>query len=344
MIYDHSENKDNRKVTVADSGYMRMTADERNLILTLYNGYTYEEIEESKRKRPNEKEHPHQRQKFEKQIVTFELTGLDFNRTDEGLFKNNFQMFNLKQLEYAEDSLKITQEESIKRFKRNLTTTEYFKREKSMLSDYNKKPKKRTQERDKKRKNNKINQELKIVTDTLSRNEEDTIHKPFSPDSVYNHLDNKNKDQTLQYALNYARAAHNNISNSKKTFNYKSERIRRHQIEWHRKFSLSFACLVFFLIGAPFGAIVRKGGFGTPLVVSILFFILYYILSISGEKFAREGIVPAYFGMWLSSFILMPLGIFLTYKATTDSVILNADSYLLFFKKIFQRFSKKSTK
>jgi len=148
----------------------------------------------------------------------------------------------------------------------------------------------------------------------------------------------------LQYALSYARAAYNNISNSKKTFNYKSERIRRHQIEWHRKFSLSFACLVFFFIGAPFGAIVRKGGFGTPVVVSVLFLILYYIISIAGEKFAREGVVPAYIGMWLSSFILMSLGIFLTYKATTDSVILNADTYLLFFKRIFKRFSKKAVK
>jgi len=344
MIYDHSENKDNRKVTVADSGYMRMTADERNLILTLYNGYTFEEIEESKRKRPKDKEYPHQRQKFEKQVVTFELTGLDFNRTDEDLFKNNFQMFNIKELVYAEDSLKEVQEESIKRFKLNLTTTEYFKREKSMLSDYNKKPNKQNQRIDKKGRNDKMKKEFRAVIDTLPKNEEDTTHKSFSPDSIYYHLDYRNKDQSLQYALNYARAAQNNISNNKKTFNYKAERIRRHQIEWHRKFSLSFACLVFFFIGAPFGAIVRKGGFGTPVVVSVLFFILYYIISIAGEKFAREGIVPAYIGMWLSSIILMPLGIFLTYKATTDSVILNADTYLLFFKKIIKRFSKKPAK
>ncbi|MCK5171158.1 MAG: LptF/LptG family permease, partial [Bacteroidales bacterium] len=105
--------------------------------------------------------------------------------------------------------------------------------------------------------------------------------------------------------------------------------------------SLSFACLVFFFIGAPFGVIIRKGGFGTPVVVSVLFFILYYIISITGEKFAREGVMPPYIGMWLSSFILMPLGIFLTYKATTDSVILNADTYLLFFKRLFKRLSKK---
>jgi len=355
MVYDHSENKDNKKITIADSGYMRMTADERNLVLTLYNGYTYEEIEESKRKREKEKEYPHQRQKFDKQVVTFELTGLDFNRTDENLFKNNFQMLNLQQLEYAEDSLIDAHKQRVKRFSNTLTTMEYYKREKSVNDEYIKIIKR---EEKKKKANNKIRTNNKNeLKPEINKNElievaevdpdststkTDSIEFIFNPDSAYNALDIRNKDQALQYALNYARATHNNITNSKKEFNYKKERIRRHQIEWHRKFSLSFACLVFFFIGAPFGAIVRKGGFGTPVVVSVLFFILYYIISISGEKFAREGVVPAYVGMWLSSFILMPLGIFLTYKATTDSVILSSDTYLLFFKKIFKRLKKKS--
>ncbi|MEA2106627.1 MAG: LptF/LptG family permease, partial [Bacteroidota bacterium] len=86
----------------------------------------------------------------------------------------------------------------------------------------------------------------------------------------------------------------------------------------------------------------RKGGFGTPVVASILLFILYYMLSISGEKFVRQGVMPAYVGMWLSSFVLGPLGIFLTYKATTDSVILSTEAYTTFFKKIFSRFTKKN--
>jgi lipopolysaccharide export system permease protein len=93
---------------------------------------------------------------------------------------------------------------------------------------------------------------------------------------------------------------------------------------------------VFFFIGAPLGAIIRRGGLGMPVVVSIVFFVIYYVVSISGEKFARESVMPAFEGMWLSSFLLLPLGVFLTYKATSDSAVLNIDTYILFFKKIFR--------
>ncbi|HZY26270.1 MAG TPA: LptF/LptG family permease, partial [Bacteroidales bacterium] len=104
-----------------------------------------------------------------------------------------------------------------------------------------------------------------------------------------------------------------------------------------KKLTLSFACIVFFLIGAPLGAIIRKGGLGTPAVISIFFFVVYYIISITGQKFVEEEVVGTFAGMWAASYILLPIGIFLTYKATTDSVILNIDTYLMFFKKIGDR-------
>ncbi|MBI9052444.1 MAG: LptF/LptG family permease [Bacteroidales bacterium] len=357
MIYDHSNNKENVEVTVADSGYMKMTADERNLILTLYNGYSYEEVREAKQnRRKKDKQYPHQRRKFEKQTVVFELTGLDFSRTDEDLFKNNFQMLNLRQLVYAEDSLTEQFQKQIYSFKVNTIRSNYFKKDESFnlsLNDTRKKNHNR-KPRNLKPSNKKLN--LVDIDSGYTRkshiriNKKDSILQTFlqSPDkdvlidSLLAYQDQSTQEGVIEYALNYARAAQNNISSTRKQFNRKAEKIRRHQIEWHRKFALSFACLVFFFIGAPFGAIIRKGGFGTPVVISVLFFILYYIISIAGEKFAREGVMPAYFGMWLSSIILMPLGIFLTYKATTDSVILNMDTYLLFFKKIFKRLSKKS--
>jgi lipopolysaccharide export system permease protein len=112
--------------------------------------------------------------------------------------------------------------------------------------------------------------------------------------------------------------------------------MRRHGIEWHRKFTLSFACFIFFFIGAPLGAIIRKGGLGSPVVISVILFIIYYIIDNSGYKFARDGMWTPAEGMWLSSLVLLPLGIFLTYKAATDSVILNADTYILFWKKLFK--------
>ena len=108
----------------------------------------------------------------------------------------------------------------------------------------------------------------------------------------------------------------------------------RHAIELHRKFTLSFACLIFFFIGAPLGAIIRKGGLGMPVVVSVLMFIVYYIIDTMGVKFARESVIDVWQGMWLSSFVLLPIGIFLTYKAATDSALFNKDGYKLFFNRV----------
>ena len=127
---------------------------------------------------------------------------------------------------------------------------------------------------------------------------------------------------------------------------YRDQFISKHQIEWHRKFTLSIACLILFFIGAPLGAIIRKGGLGMPVIISVLFFLLFHISSITGEKMVKSGEFSAFAGMWLSSFILTPIGIFLTYKATTDSVIMDTDFYKKFFgalipKKLLLKLSKK---
>ena len=109
---------------------------------------------------------------------------------------------------------------------------------------------------------------------------------------------------------------------------------RFNKIEWHRKFSFSMACLVLFFIGAPLGSIIRKGGFGMPLVAAIIFFVIFHLLNIFGEKFAKENITSAFFGMWLAIFVLIPIGIFLTYKAMHDSQLFNKEFYNRMFKKI----------
>ena len=108
--------------------------------------------------------------------------------------------------------------------------------------------------------------------------------------------------------------------------------IRRHWVEWHQKMTLSLACLLFFFIGAPLGAIIRKGGLGLPAVISVLIFIFYYIINTSGMKMARDGSWNMVYGMWISSVVLLPFGVFLTYKANKDSVVFNAEMYLNFFR------------
>ena len=117
--------------------------------------------------------------------------------------------------------------------------------------------------------------------------------------------------------------------------------IRKHWIEWNRKFTLSVACIVLFMIGAPLGSIIRKGGLGTPLVAAIIFFVVFHLLNTFGEKFAVQGITSPFAGMWLSTLVLIPIGGFLTSKAMKDSQLFNQEFYFRFFKNVRSRILKK---
>jgi lipopolysaccharide export system permease protein len=142
------------------------------------------------------------------------------------------------------------------------------------------------------------------------------------------------KQALYQRVIQSVRANSQAISEKLDEMYNRKKGINSYAMEWHRKFTLSFACLIFFFIGAPLGAIIRKGGLGMPVVVSILLFILYYIIMITGEKFAREDAWSMFSGMWLASFIFLPLGGWLTYKAATDSGVMNMESYQALFKKL----------
>ena len=155
----------------------------------------------------------------------------------------------------------------------------------------------------------------------------------LKPDLLAN-FKNKEQKVIVKNAVNSVRNILNKIDYTDNVLDKKAELIRRHDIEWHRKFTLSFACLVLFFIGAPLGAIIRKGGFGFPVVVSVLLFVVYHIVSMTGEKFIREGIMEPFWGMWMSAIVLLPVGIFLALKATTDAPILQSDTYVRLFKKV----------
>jgi lipopolysaccharide export system permease protein len=125
-------------------------------------------------------------------------------------------------------------------------------------------------------------------------------------------------------------------------YEMRKRELRLHQIEWHRKFALSFACMVLFLIGAPLGSIIRKGGLGMPLVISVVFFLIFHLLNMFGEKFVRNDTMTPLMGMWMSSFILIPVGIFFTYKAMRDSQLFNAELYSRIFNRIKNLFIKQA--
>jgi lipopolysaccharide export system permease protein len=309
MIYDHTEKNGNRIVTVADSATMEVTTDGKYMILNMYQGTSYNEVEE-KKKRRNDKEHPHRVDKFEEQRILIDMSGLGFERTDEKLFKNHYQMLNLDQLKTAVDSLdeKFHNRETI--FVSNLKKSNYFKR-------------------------------LKVgATDSIWYAKNTIDAESLDIDSLFNSFPAFKKKSVFEHARNYARSTQSYINTTSSELNHKMKYIKRHEIEWHRKFTLSFACLLLFFIGAPLGAIIRKGGLGMPVVVSVLFFVIYYVITISGEKSAKIGEWPSWLGMWISAIVLLPIGLFLTYKAATDSVILNVETYFTPLKKMFMRFVK----
>ena len=140
-----------------------------------------------------------------------------------------------------------------------------------------------------------------------------------------------------EMAIASARNAKENAAFNKLDLKSHKENIKKHKKEWHKKFTLSIACIIFFFIGAPLGSIIRKGGLGLPVVVSVLFFVVYYVISTLGERMAVFGQLNMFLGVWISSLVLMPVGLFLTFKATTDAALFDGDSWKKFFQKVFKR-------
>jgi len=306
QIYDHSEHLGNIVVTIADSGYIRMTSDERHLLFTLYNGYTYTEMQKKSRNK-RQKTYPARRDKFEVQEMLVQLVDFGLQRTDENLFKSSYQMMNLSQLKNVTDSLINEILANQVELKTVINTTSYYKNKTFLY-----KPEK---------------------SDTLIP-EKNILS--FNLDTAILAQNREEQIRILTQAIGSVRNTTNFLNNSYITQDNKVRRLRKYQIETHRKYTLSLACMLFFFIGAPLGAIIRKGGLGMPVVISVLFFIIYYIISLTGEKFSRESVLSPFTGMWVSTFILVPLGAFLTYKASKDSIIMNTETYLNFFKKLFK--------
>jgi lipopolysaccharide export system permease protein len=166
----------------------------------------------------------------------------------------------------------------------------------------------------------------------LKVSEEKVLNCNF--DSIYSSLSKEKKIIVLYKAQQDAQMNQRNILQFDSDLYNRLKYINRHVIEYHRKYTLSLACIIFFFIGAPLGAIIRKGGFGMPIVVSILLFISYYLVSMIGENMAREGVWAAGSSMWFSTFIYFFIGIFITHQAITDSLLLNKEMYGRIFNKL----------
>ncbi len=300
-IYNHSKNKGNVMVTTAESGTMQLSPNQKNLIFTLYDGYRYNEITNVARYRVNR---PFESMKFKKQILNFDLSQFQLSRTNEDLFKSHYSMLNIQQLNYSIDSLSTKHMTAKKNYLRN------FIRKYPYIDIAN---------------NDTTNT---IITDTNKRQIADSINLP-----LINNFDIADKEEILEIALRGARSAKENIIAFNKELKMRQKIITKHEVVWHQKFKLSIACFIFFFIGAPLGAIIRKGGLGLPVVVSVIFFVLYHVVSMTGEKAVKTGEWNVEFGIWLSTLIVLPLGLFLTYKATTDAQLMDTESWNRFFKR-----------
>ena len=380
-IYDHTDDQGNVSVTVADSGYMKMSADEKNLLLTLYNGRSYIELQEQKKENRHIKNYPHRRDRFDKQEMIIEMTGFGLNRTDERLFRNSYAMMNLAQLRHFDDSLSGDIDRLLNNINNTMEHTLKGKSKSILMKPPppTRAPADRAELRYAGRDITEIDSILaqrseadrpsqgnaaegnpegrnpapgRSETERMEENNPKTeIPAPENAeagngqrirqihvDSAFSELTTLEKRRAVTQAINFARSNKSFISSNGGTAEWRITRLRRYQIEIHRKYTLSILCLIFFFIGAPLGAIIRKGGLGVPVIASVLLFLIYYMISITGEKFVRENLMHPFWGMWISTFIMIPVSIFLTYKAVNDSVIMNIETYFTWFKNLRERF------
>lgn len=319
MIYDTSKGFDNMAVIVCDSALMRGSEDKTFLLLNLYHGQQFANFRQadvnSTSSRNNNQFAPYSRENFkEKEVIIPFNTG--FDRMDESNLEGTQISKNIVQLSHSIDSMSARLDSVNIRDRKIIGQHTYF--------SY---------------RNTEAYQNRLKEADSLKVEKPKALQKKEQPakidfDSL---LNSYSRDEMAQHLMSAASEAENSRYNMLESTQKAGlqKNIRFHEVERHRKFTLSFACLIFFFIGAPLGAIIRKGGLGMPVVVSVALFIVYYIIDNIGYKMARDGVWEAWQGMWLSSFALFPLGVFLTYKAMNDSALFNPEAYGKFIRKIF---------
>ena len=306
MVYDHTGNKGNTNLTVADSGSMFLTADKTNMIFTLYNGRTYDETNQIAFR---DTVLDQSIISFDSQKLMIPLEDYGFTRSEEGRFGNEIMAKNLATLHRDRDTLATEYEVAFNSLFRRFIYSCELRRVSQLATTVQKK-------------------ELGVFD----------LEGLYAAQDSSEHFDRIHEiPSKIDQAIVAVEAA------QREAFHY-VDPMRKMKIEMFRKFTLSLACLIFFFIGAPLGAIIRKGGLGTPVIISILFFVIYWVVDISGKKLARDGALSPFAGAFISTFVLAPIGVFLTWKSTKDSAIFKLESYKLFFKTRWDKVSSKIKK
>ncbi len=297
IIYTKNEADNNTNVLLAKEGRMYRTMDNQFLVMKLTDGVTYEE-------QPGEKSFEGRQRftrfRFKTTEQKFDLSFMKLKRTDENLFRTAAQMMDLKQLKYFGDSTRRqTDSTLLVNFRLFSPYIKYFGIPSKAPSG------------------------IKSV--------------PFKKNSALDGLSLQQQATTLMNASNEVRTINDLVKNRADMYKDASLNTRRYDIEYQKKFTLSAACIALFLIGAPLGAIIRKGGLGMPIVVSVIFFLIYYIIWTIGEKSAKQGDLSPIVGTWIAIIVLTPIGIFLSYKAANDSALFDMEAYKRIFNKLIRR-------
>ncbi len=297
IVYDHTSNSGNNNMTAADSGRIEITPDKQNLIFTLYSGCTYSE---TNRMSYRDTTLDLSRLRFDEQQLIIPLDNYQFSRSETDNYGDEIRTLGLKRLNHDRDSLSCQLDSLAKRqFPRFQSST-------GMAYLYQ--------------------------LDTLRL--ESDYRGNFNIDSLKATLTPSQREQAARMAKEKALTGEEQVKHLSRETNRYVDLIRSIDIEAILKFTLSLSCLLFFFVGAPLGAIIRKGGLGTPVVISIFFYLIYYIIDIIGRKLARGGTLTPWEGTLISTLILLPIGILLTRKSTQDSSLFNPDSYKEFFRSI----------
>jgi len=296
MIYDHTKRRGNIAVTTAEWGKMELSPDKKYLIFHLYNGMNYEERIDM---RHHEVTRPFQRTKFREQNLLFDLSAFQLTRTDEALFTKNYEMQNISILQTSIDSIQKSVEKQRETYHRALQANYIFYQRLDTLKNLN--------------------------TDTLNGFQH----------AILLNFDRNDWYSITQAAKAASKSMKENIEMHDRNIYSKSKLLHKHEIVMQKKVTFSIACFLLFFIGAPLGAIIRKGGLGMPAVVATIFFVLFWVVSFTGEKYTAEGVLPAWQGMWIAPLMLLPIGFFLTYKATIDASLLDVHAWMKFVHKFF---------
>lgn len=381
IVYDHRKNDGNKEVTVADSGRMSTIFNERYLKFELFNGFNYTEgagSEQEMTGRANAKSETLTRSKFYKTQVVFDLSSFKLERTDKKWFESNRIMRNLAELDVDIDSInREVMQQELNHFlykptyftyfnKDSITMPKYlrdFKSARDSINRFKYMPKKEPEQISvatetapvKARFNAVIGSKRLPAVDPTNRRSATGATAAGSSEKVpagavvdsafLARVDSLNAlpatRGVVQAATNMARQVKSQVLNSNAAIdNYGKERIV-FEIQWHKIIASSFMCIAMFLIGAPLGAIIKRGGLGVPFLISILFFIIYYLLNMQGEKLAKQGILSPWVGIWAADFILLIVGLVFLRQARVDARLFDADAYRVFLDRLKHWYSNR---